>query len=302
MAIESSMDSLMWPTTNLVVFFLSAAAVYFLFSAIYTWSRLRKVPGPFFAAFSYWWALSTVTSGQEPWIYTALSRKYGHLVRVGPRLLLTDDPDVLRRMSGIRSAYNKDASYLGAIRHPDYHTMFSTLDASSHDAIKAKLANPYGGRETLGMEPIVDDMVNALLQNLRDKTSQGAGQSTVINFATIVSYFTLDTITRITFGKAMGFLETDTDVGGLFAGSRSALKTFTIPMQTPWLRRITLSKWFLKTLGPKPTDKEGFGVVMGWVRAAVSARKAFEADTKTTERLSKLSGSDTGRGLLMRKT
>lgn len=264
MAIEFPMASYTWSTTNIVGFFVSAAAVHFLFSAIYTWSRLRKVPGPFLAAFSHWWVLSTVTSGQEPWVYAALARKYGgRLIRVGPRLLLTDDPDVLRRMSGTRSHYNKDASYLVGLRHPEYHTMFSTLDASAHDAIKAKLANPYGGRETLGMEPIVDDMVNALLQNLRNKTSQGAGLSSIIDFATIVSYFTWDTITRITFGKAMGFLETDTDVGGLLAGSRSALKYCTIPMQTPWLRRITLSKWFLKTLGPKATDKDGFGVVIG---------------------------------------
>lgn len=263
MAIKFSMASFTWPTTNIVVFFVSAAAVYYLSSAIYTWTRLRKVPGPFLASFSHWWALSAVASGQEPWVYTDLARKYGHLIRVGPRLLLTDDPDVLRRMSGVRTHYSKDASYLSGVRHPEYHTMFSTLDASAHDAMKAKLTNPYGGRETLGMEPIVDDMVNALLQNLRNKTSQGAGLPTIVNFATIVSYFTLDTITRITFGKAMGFLETDTDVGGLFAGTRSALRYSTIPMQTPWLRRIALSKWFLKTLGPKPTDKEGFGVVIG---------------------------------------
>lgn len=263
MVIQFSAASFTWPTTKTVVFFVSAWAVYFLLSAIYTWSRLRKVPGPFFAGFSYWWTLSTVLSGREPWIYADLARKYGHLIRVGPRLLLTDDPDVLRKMSGIRSSYDKDASYLGAIRHPDYHTMFSTLDASGHDAIKAQLASAYGGRETLGMEPIVDDMVNALLRNLRNKTSSGAGLSTIINLATVISYFTLDTITRINFGKAMGFLDTDTDVGGLFAGTRSALKTFTIPLQTPWLRRIFMSKWFFKTLGPKPTDKSGFGVVMG---------------------------------------
>lgn len=263
MAIESFLASFTWSTTSIVAFLVSAAAVHFLLSAIYTWSRLRKVPGPFLASFSHWWALSAVTGGQEPWVYDALARKYGHLIRVGPRLLLTDDPDVLRRMSGTRSHYGKDESYLSAVRHPDYHTMFSTLDTSAHDAIKAQLANPYGGRETLGMEPIVDDMVNALLQNLRNKTSQGAGPSTIINFATVVSYFTMDTITRINFGKVMGFLETDTDIGGLLAGSRSALKNFTIPMQTPWLRDITLSKWFLKTLGPKATDKDGFGVVIG---------------------------------------
>lgn len=263
MAIVFSKASFTWPTLNIVGFIASAAAVYFLFSTIYTWSRLRKVPGPFLAGFSSWWGLYTVTRGQEPWVYTELAKKYGHLIRVGPRLLVTDDPDVLRRMSGIRSHYSKDASYLGGVRHPEYHTMFSTLDASAHDAMKAKLANPYGGRETLGMEPIVDDMLNLLLQNLRNKTSQRPDRSTVINLATIVSYFTLDTITRISFGKAMGFLETDTDVGGLFAGNRAALKSFTIPMQVPWLRRLTWSKWFLKMLGPKPTDKDGFGVVIG---------------------------------------
>ncbi|KAG6364092.1 hypothetical protein INS49_005690 [Diaporthe citri] len=116
-------------------------------------------------------------------------------------------------------------------------------DASTHDAMKAKLASPYGGRETLGMEPIVDGMVNALLQNLRDKTSRGAGLSTIINFATI----------------------------------------------TPWLRRITLSRWFLKTLGPKATDGEGFGVVMGRVHTSCERyQDTLCRHTKMTERPSKL--------------
>lgn len=242
--------------------FATAILIYHVASTIYSWRRLRKVPGPFIAGISSLWELSVIASGQEAWIYNDLAKKYGHLIRISPNLVLTDDPDVLRRMAGVRGTYGKDGFYSGSLKHPDHDTMFSTLDISTHDAIKAKLAGPYGGRETSAMEPIVDNMIRALNQHIRDEVKLGPGRESVVNFGTIVTYFTMDVITRVSFGREFGFLRTNSDVFGIIAASRAAFRTYTIPMSIPWLRNITTSSYFLKAFGPKMTDKSGPGVIM----------------------------------------
>lgn len=208
--------------------FAGSLLLYYLASTVYSWSRLRNVPGPFFAGISSLWEISTTATGQEPWVYNDLAKKYGHLIRVSPNTILTDDPDVLCRMSGARGTYGKDGFYTGSLKHPDHDTMFSTMDMQIHDQIKAKLASPYGGRETSAMEPIVDNMIRELQQHIRDEISIGPGREHVVNFANIANFFTMDVITRISFGKEMGFLRSHSDVHGLMAALRYAMKTYTI--------------------------------------------------------------------------
>lgn len=208
------------------------------------------------------WEMSVTVTGQEAWVYNDLAKKYGHLIRISPNHVLTDDPDVLRRISGVRGTYGKDGFYSGSIKHPDHDTMFSTTDTPTHDAIKAKLAGPYGGRETSAMEPIVDGMIRALTQHIRDEAKLGPGRERVVNFDTIVTYFTMDVITRISFGRDFGFLRTHSDVFGIIEASRTAFRTYTIPISIPWLRNITTSSYFLKAFGPKSTDKTGPGVII----------------------------------------
>ncbi|KAJ4417310.1 hypothetical protein N0V82_006254 [Gnomoniopsis sp. IMI 355080] len=99
--------SITWSPTATALAAVGALVVYYVASTSYQWYRLRKVPGPWFAGLSYLWIWNHLHNGQhQP--FEELGDKYGHLVRVGPNLLLTDLPDVLRRMSGTRSPYGKD--------------------------------------------------------------------------------------------------------------------------------------------------------------------------------------------------
>lgn len=77
--------------TALIIF------LYFVASTAYQSYRLRKVPGPFLARFSYIWLSWTMSKGQDT-VFHQLGEKYGRLVLVGPELLLTDDPEQLRKM------------------------------------------------------------------------------------------------------------------------------------------------------------------------------------------------------------
>ncbi|CAN8102785.1 unnamed protein product [Discula destructiva] len=260
-----------WPTINL--FWISAAilSTYFIATTVYSWYRLRQIPGPLLAGFSYLWVLKATTSGRLAWIYEGIAAQYGHLVRVGPNLLLTDDLELLRKMSAARSPYGKDGDYNATIRHPDHHSMMSHTDVAAHDDIKSRLAGPYGGRETLAMEPIVDEMINGLIRYLRFHSSTH-GNFVPIDLAKAVNFFTMDVITRISFGRELGCLESDSDVHGLLAAMSEAMRVYTIPLSVPWLRDITTNTKFLKWFGPKMTDKTGVGAMMKVAQDAVNER------------------------------
>lgn len=240
---------------------------YLTLSSLATWYPLRHIPGPPLARISYLWLLRTTASGRAALTYRDLAHKYGPLVRIGPNHLLTSDPAVLRRMSAARSAYGKDPEYSATIRHPDHHSMISTLDVKKHDAIKAKLAGPYGGRETSAMEPVVDEILGQLVAHMQRKVNAGGeGKPTVLDFNTVSNYFTMDTFTRIAFGEEMGFLATDSDVHGLIAAIVRAMYVATIPLSVPWFRDITTSRLFMKVLGPSPKDKTGLGAMVRYVK------------------------------------
>lgn len=255
-------DTFNFTLTTRVGILAAVLLTYYLVSTIYSWSRLRNVPGPFMAGITSLWEMSVTATGQEPWVYNELAKKHGHLIRISPNTILSDDPDALRRISGVRKSYDKDAFYTASFKHPDHDTMFSTIHTPTHDAIKAKLAGAYGGRETLAMEPIVDNLVEALIQHIRDDTSLGLGKQSVVDLVTIANSFTMDVITRVAFGKELGFLRTHSDVYGILAAARESMKKYTIPMGIPWLRSIATSRFFLKNFGPKGTDKAGPGLIM----------------------------------------
>lgn len=84
-------------------------AVYYFASTARQWWRLRNVPGPWLASVSSLWIFRALSRGDyQP--FAEMGATYGHLVRVGPNLLLTDSPELLRRMSAARSAYGKDGA------------------------------------------------------------------------------------------------------------------------------------------------------------------------------------------------
>ena len=43
----------------------------------------------------------------EPWVQNGLLTVIGSLARIGPNELVTDDPELLRRMMAVRSEYSR---------------------------------------------------------------------------------------------------------------------------------------------------------------------------------------------------
>ncbi|KAJ8130172.1 hypothetical protein O1611_g3455 [Lasiodiplodia mahajangana] len=248
--------------------------LWYLVSSTISWYRLRHIPGPFLAKFSYLWLAQVARGGRQYYAYRDLGKKYGPLVRVGPNELSTDDPEILRRAAAVRSPYGKDSWYLGGRFNPYHEAMFGTLDVRAHDKIKAQIGTTFGGREIPLLETGVDEQINGLVGNIRQQLSNDAkgGSSGLTEFASLMSYLTMDVITKAAFGQEFGYLKTNEDLYGFLKAVRENWPRVAMAVDVPLIRNIILSRLFLKLFGPSVTDTEGMGKLMGVAREYVSKR------------------------------
>ncbi|KAK3326184.1 cytochrome P450 [Apodospora peruviana] len=263
-----------WATALLVVWYVVTATA--------AWYRLRHIPGPWLARFSYLWKFYTILSGKTSENFIDLNRyNSGTLVITAPDYLVTSDPNVLRKTMASRSVYTRDGWYLATKFRPDQENMASTLDTAAHDLLKAKTASGYSGREIGSeLEAVIDSQILRFVDLIRRKYLSKQDRLNAVDFAPISRYFTMDVITRLLFGEPFGHLDEGMDVVGWIGAMDSMLPVLTVCMEMPLIRGLFFSKFGLGLFGPKPTDNHGLGRVMGVVNELI--RQRFESDTKGT--------------------
>lgn len=241
------------------------AAGYFLGSTLYQWHRLRHIPGPFLASFSYLWLANSGWCGRQHDIHKDLAEKYGPLVRIGPNEVSTDDPETIRRITSAKSAYPRSGWYDGARFHPEADAMFTMLDPARHDKHKAKTSFGYSGREVPDLESAFDGQIQNLIGLIRRKyvRKAGAGSPVVpLDLRWVCSLYALDAISRLALGKEFGCLEADDDIIGFSHTVEAFMPAMNVLGDVPWARKIVFSSLGIKLVGPKPTDPSGLGLMM----------------------------------------
>lgn len=264
--------------TTIAMAFLSCGVFWYLVSSIAAWWRLRHIPGPPLASFSYFWIASVTHSGKQYEIYRDLCNKYqSSLVRIGPNDLTTDNPDVIRMMSSAKSLYWKGQANTGNRFNPYHEVMFTMLDPERHDKMKAKVAAAYSGRDTPRLESNVDDQIQNLISLIRNKYISKFGELRTLELGRISGLFTIDVISKVSLGKEFGCLRNDNDLHGFYSTLRSHIPFMSLTIDVPWLRDFFYSDIFLKLIGPKETDRSGIGKLMGLTNDVVRTRFSPEA-------------------------
>lgn len=236
--------------------------VYIVASYATSWYRLRHFPGPRLGSLSYLWMLRICRSGKQAASYEHINHKYGRVVRIGPRELITDDPDLIRRMNGARSTYRRSSWYTPLRMDPYHEGLFSLGDTAAHDRLRAKLSFGYAGKEVPALERDIDEQLAAFVQLIRRKYISGSCGTKPFDLATAVQYFTMDAITKVAYGKEFGFLETDSDVYHAIGGAEEGIPFLVMLGEMPFLGRIFTQPWVLKLVGPKKTDANGMGRIL----------------------------------------
>jgi hypothetical protein len=247
------------PACQVSLFGLAALAIWYATTAFFSWWRMRHIPGPFLASFSYLWLAYVQRSGRMGEIYRDLPAKYGPVVRIGPNEVTTSDAPAIRKLNAARSKYIRDPWYRGGRWNPYVLHMFNELEQGPHDALKGRLINAYSGKDVDSLETLVDGQIEDLLDLLRRKSEANRGK---VDMSSICSYFTLDVITKAGTGEAFGFLRTDSDVFGFIAELKSVWGILGLTLDIPLVRNILYSDTFLRLLGPSKKDQSGFGKLM----------------------------------------
>ncbi|KAF2088620.1 cytochrome P450 [Saccharata proteae CBS 121410] len=263
----------------------------FVISTVRSWYRLRHIQGPWLASVSSLWLLRSSFSGHQ-WKDTfEASRKYGSLVRIGPNDLLTDDPDIIKRMSGVRSPYTRSNFYDAMTVHPYLPNLLCERDTAKHDKLRAQMAAGYAGKENPTLEADIDDQISTLISLIKRKYISTGSVSRPLDFAVVAQYFTLDVITKISYGDAFGFLARDEDVHDYCKTIEETMAVVTASCNVPIFHKL-FTKPLLKIAGPSAKDKTGIGKLMGVAAEVVATR--FGPDAKSR---SDMTGSFVRHGL-----
>ncbi|OTB00635.1 hypothetical protein M426DRAFT_65469 [Hypoxylon sp. CI-4A] len=245
--------------------------VFYIISASAAWYRLRHIPGPFLASLSHLWIIKGILFGSLGKDLTNL-RNYGPLTRNGPNSIVTNDPDILKNIASARTKYTKNEWYSVILFAPGQRNLITTLDNQTHDKMKAKTAGGYNGRENPDVEVAMDSQINHFIEVIRQKHMTTKDNIRNVDFAKLSRYFTLDMITRLAYGKALGFLDCDGDLYNYTYRLDQILYVQNLAQEVPFLRRIVYSNFFLGLFGPKATDENGMGKIMGLTEKIINDR------------------------------
>lgn len=135
---------------------------------IVAYRRLRHVPGPFWASISRIYLFRVLrgrvgmhkeltkvqdkyggwedildpdTSRWSPVESVLTTDSKGSLTRIGPNQVLTDDPELIRRMNAPRSPFRRSDWYLGMKFSPDSDNIVSTKDEAVHNDLRSKMVS-----------------------------------------------------------------------------------------------------------------------------------------------------------------
>lgn len=246
---------------------------WYVISSVWSWYRLRHIPGPKVGAFSYLWVAWKVifARGMD---YEHLN-KYGSVVRVGPNYVLLDDPNDIRRLNGNRAqAARRDTWYTALKMEPDHNMLLTLLEPKSHDSLKARVSFGYSGRDNIDFDVAVDDQITHLVDVFRSRfvTRPGSSEVKHLDFAQFIRYFSLDTITKIAFGRAFGFMDYDGDMYNYTDEVENFIGLVALAADLPVLRRIFTTPILARWIAAKPTSLKGVGKLIGIAHEIVDER------------------------------
>jgi cytochrome P450 len=193
-------------------------------------------------------------------------------------MLITCDPELLRRMSAVRSPFTRGPWYAALKLHPERENVVSVRDEHLHNDLRSRMAFGYAGKENDHLEKDVDEQLHKLFHLINSKylARPSEGIFSTVDLSRITNFFTLDVISKIAFGETFGFLDHDEDPFGYLQNLEEFLPAIIVFGVYTELTKI-LKMPLLKSALPKSTDKRGLGRVMGFARDRVQERFGSKA-------------------------
>ncbi|KAJ6008082.1 P450 monooxygenase [Penicillium herquei] len=262
--------------TNIFLSMIGFVVIQFLYQIIYYrfFHPLKNYPGPFWASVTRLWQSWHFIQGSELEIMWQAVKQYGPVVRISPTMLLVADstllPVVFHRRdvkTGLYSAeyFERPGSLL--IRDP-----------TEHAAHRRLIGATYSLSNIMRMESLLDKHISKWLDKVRCKFAENQKP---LDFPAWSAFLSYDTITDVGFRNPLGFIDNESDVGGLIKAFRVGSVAFgTAGRLYPFF--VWLSKtWLRKYLLVRPEQTQGFGVVFKQAKIILDERTKALAEGRT---------------------
>ncbi|KAJ4389779.1 hypothetical protein N0V93_007251 [Gnomoniopsis smithogilvyi] len=280
LATTGSTDTVGLCLTNFAILVVLGLLGYCSASTYTTYRRLRHIPGPKIAGFSKWWMLRNTLGGSMHLALKDACETYGPITRIAPNILVTDDPEFIKRQWAVRSKYKKSEWYDAIRFDPSRDNIVSLKDDEQHNVLRAKMAAGYAGKENEGLEQGIDKGIMAFVNLIERKYVSEGAIYRPMDLARKAQYLTIDIIGDIAFGKQFRHLDEDEDVFEYIARTEQSMPVMMLFSVYPALARLTRAR-ILQPLYPSENDPHGFGKFIGVAKQVVSERLASKnADQK----------------------
>jgi len=279
--------------------------VYLVVQRVRDYARTRHIPGPFWAGWTDLWMIRMQLGGRMCLELADANKIYGELpsfppancrsplqrntlltrvhtgpiAKIAPKWVVCGDGAELRRIWGVRSAWQRSYWYRGLRFDPHKDNAFSTLDDQVHERLRAKLMPGYGGKDVDNLQEQIDKQVAGLVTLLESKYLSTKADYRPVDLARKVQYFTLDVISALAFGKELGYLAADEDLHSYIKTTESTLPIMLATALVPWLLNMIQSPR-LKPLIPNVRNIVGIGTVIGVAHDSVAERYGEKAVVK----------------------
>ncbi|QSZ32988.1 hypothetical protein DSL72_002572 [Monilinia vaccinii-corymbosi] len=233
---------------------------------------LDSIPGPKLAAWTRFWIVKTLASGDSAEKFVKVNDQYGPLARIGPNHLITDDPTTIRRILGVRSGYRRGPWFDSIRIDPNIPNIVSQRDDDEHRALRHKLAASYSGKNLRAMEMIIDEQISDWIDLVRSKWISTADQFISFDIGKRIQFLTVDIITKICLGEELGCVVSDHDKFDLLDTVQRGNKVcqhFSVLLEFNTLLYYLSNIPLLgPAIVPKPSDSSGVGRIMGIIHQA----------------------------------
>ncbi|KAK8034312.1 benzoate 4-monooxygenase cytochrome P450 [Apiospora rasikravindrae] len=234
---------------GLVTLGTAAAIAYFIFTSVYSYCRLRHIPGPFWARWNNLWLSRQMFRGEYIEVMDRLHRQHGPIVCLAPDFVSISDPDEIART---KKKWNRGPAYNGMRLRPGQDSLFVEQDAKRHDRLRAKFTPAFIGKDVLeGVEGMVDGHLTRLVELIEHKYISTPGHYSPMDLTKVLTYLTTDITSCMVLGHDFECLKRDDDYHGYnhsvesylhVLSSLIVLPAFQKFMETPWLKHLDLMR------------------------------------------------------------
>ncbi|KIW68377.1 hypothetical protein PV04_04330 [Phialophora macrospora] len=253
---------------------------WFVVSTVVSYRRLRHIPGPWLARISQLWLFKVTWKGDLYLAMEEVHEKYGSPARIGPNMVIFDDPEYSRLMNAPRSPFRRGHWYKAMKLDPRINNLLSEQDERRHAELRAKMMPGYTAKEVPSLEATIDDRVLDLIALIK---REGIVKRSPIDFATFAQYFTLDSLTHIAFGHPFGFLTQNEDLYNYNKSSTAFFPVLEFVTNFPLVHSFLSSSFVQALAGPKPEDKAGLGAIIGIAQQIVADRFHPGSESKSEQ-------------------